>query len=242
MKKIFVILLCLVSPLGLRAAAPIFHATVAQMWLDHFEEYTEEEKRAFMLGTLFPDIRYIAKISRSKTHEKGLTIKDLLQIKDPFTKGMKLHSFVDEVRNNYVDAHFLPHEYRHLAYAPQTHIKVLEDEVLYFQNKCDKKAIGAFLTHSLKEEESFGITAQVVQEWHEQLSECFLHPPSENYLKLKERGKGHGALSVGTIKTITKNLDKYKNDPVIISHTNGAIAQFEHLFSEYKKNAASLKN
>ncbi len=235
MKKFLSIFVLCVIGVKIHTAAPLFHATIGQMWIDHFEQYSEEQKKAFMLGTLFPDIRYMAKISRTKTHEKGLTITDLIEIKDPFTKGMKLHSYVDEVRDNYVDKHLLPPGYRHLAYAPQIRIKVLEDEVLYSQNRCDKKAICTFLSTPIKEEEIHGVTPQVIQQWHEHMTESFTGSPSENLPGHIEREEGHGAISLNSTKELNEYVQKYRDDPIVIAHTNALMAHFEKLFTDYKK-------
>ena len=58
---------------------------------------SEEYRGAFIRGTLFPDIRYFANISRESTHDKNVTLEDIASCKDAFDAGKKFHAFVDEL-------------------------------------------------------------------------------------------------------------------------------------------------
>ena len=96
MKKLLTLFLCL--HVFAHGASPLYHALIGEKWLEAFENYNEQEKHSFMLGTLFPDIRYIAHIPRAQTHEHGLSIEEIRQTPDPFIKGMRVHAYVDEAR------------------------------------------------------------------------------------------------------------------------------------------------
>ena len=55
----------------------------------------------FLIGNVFPDIRYIDKIPREQTHFANVTLKDLKNA-DSFMAGVKCHSMVDELREKFL--------------------------------------------------------------------------------------------------------------------------------------------
>lgn len=80
--KLFCFLICFLF-ISLEAAAPNTHVYFAQQWID-IHQMPEEDQNAFIIGTLFPDIRYLGTISRDKTHEKGVTPEKILVRKTLF--------------------------------------------------------------------------------------------------------------------------------------------------------------
>ncbi len=82
-------------------AAPIAHIFLAvQMLLGPLQGLFNEQE--FILGTSFPDIRYLKVVQRADTHFTHVTLQDVLQEKSSFKAGMIFHSFVDEQREAYV--------------------------------------------------------------------------------------------------------------------------------------------
>lgn len=80
-------------------AAPITHIILADKIFNRY--FADKDKRDFYVGTSFPDIRYMGIIKREKTHFIDLDIKTLQQLPS-FEAGMKFHSLVDIVRENYM--------------------------------------------------------------------------------------------------------------------------------------------
>ncbi len=70
-KTIFFLLIFSIS--SAFCGLPIFHLVLSQYWLDNFEKCSKENRDEFIVGSLFPDIRYISSLSREETHIKNLT-------------------------------------------------------------------------------------------------------------------------------------------------------------------------
>lgn len=100
-RKIF--LICLLFHSSLFPAAVITHFYFAQKYFDTKACFSEDERQAFVLGTLFPDIRYLRCIGRSETHHSGITLADVDAQENPFLCGYFLHSFVDEAREAFIE-------------------------------------------------------------------------------------------------------------------------------------------
>lgn len=149
-----------------KAAGPVFHIYMAERLFERFPQYCEGEKKRFVLGTLYPDIRYIAGIERSATHFKEVSIDEVLKAPTPFLAGMKFHSWVDNVRDEYVlsDGIYsrlppeLPREQK------PSFLKVVEDELLL--PKLNKTLCRGIFDRVDAEELAQGLTERVIERWH----------------------------------------------------------------------------
>lgn len=82
-------------------AAPLTHLILAdKIYQKHF---VGRNRELYLLGTSFPDIRYLGTIDRSKTHFLVSSIEDCID-EDDFICGMKIHSLVDIYRNQFMEA------------------------------------------------------------------------------------------------------------------------------------------
>ena len=97
-KMVVIALIFLVLGLPLHAAGPITHAFLAELFFKQFPKYDSEEQKAFRLGTLFPDVRYLGTIPREETHFPEMTLEEVLEETNPFLAGMKFHSYVRKER------------------------------------------------------------------------------------------------------------------------------------------------
>ncbi|MFH0852681.1 MAG: hypothetical protein V1845_03710 [bacterium] len=77
---------------------PITHLAYAERYL---RKNPSRDLKKFILGTIFPDIRYIAKIERDLTHKKFRPDLNLSAI-DSFKAGWKLHIYLDSQWNKIV--------------------------------------------------------------------------------------------------------------------------------------------
>src|SRR5689334_19456227 len=103
MKKI--IILVLLSLISVRAlgAGPIMHVALGEYWLEQVcPQYTEEERKLFLLGSVFPDIRYLAQIDRSQTHKKNVHLRQVKATKSTFEQGILFHCYVDDYRKQWL--------------------------------------------------------------------------------------------------------------------------------------------
>ena len=87
------------------------------------------QQASFWAGTLFPDIRHLGVASRKTTHEGNLSLSNLVGDND-FITGMRVHSWIDDVRIKYLHEENIKEE---LPWHPfVTHaLKLVEDEFLY---------------------------------------------------------------------------------------------------------------
>jgi len=180
--------------LPLFGAMPYFHAYIAEEWIEMYEDYGPEEKRAFLVGTLFPDIRYLGTASRSETHDADITVQELLGTDDPFTKGKKLHSFVDETRVKILAEYTAlePAFARLLDALPGqnqvTFLKMLEDEIIYPERYWGD--IFDYLQEIDRGETGLAVPIESVRKWHWILSWYFSYRPSDLLAWMSWGGRG----------------------------------------------------
>ena len=171
-------------PVLIHSAAPLTHLVLAKKFLEKTPYKLEEiQKRSFLLGTLFPDIRYLGEISRENTHPLGLTLNDICQSPTPFIAGMRLHAWIDEIREQFAvqcNVYALIEEIGGAHRA--TLLKLVEDEILYEDN-----TFPLLLTGFAEEELNFGIPLETVQKWHFFLKTYLRNRPSTLLQELSEK-------------------------------------------------------
>lgn len=170
------------------SAAPVVHIYLAEKWMTlHCPNYSEVDRKAFLVGTLFPDIRYLGVISRSDTHELGVKLEDILNAKTPFFSGKKLHCYIDEQRENLVKEWKIYHKLPEMTHEQRaTFLKLVEDEILF--SKSDWKEARDALNKIEAEEMTYEIKGDDVQLWHAILIQYLSMRPS---LVLFELGQFH---------------------------------------------------
>ena len=165
---------------SLFAAGPITHAYLTDHLFVYFPKYSPEERKAFMVGTLFPDIQYLGESMREDTHWDQISLAEVLEEPSPFLAGVKFHSYVDWVREDFVRAKnmydFLSDEPNCSPPSLFLKLKLIEDEVIYpFGNWKEWRQC---LIEIRKEELEWGIDSTLVRKWHNLLDTCFANPPS----------------------------------------------------------------
>src|SRR3989344_5867553 len=106
-----------------------------------------------MIGTSFPDIRYLGVIDRDKTHFDISKLGDLDNLPD-FIAGMKLHSLVDVVREKYMNDKGLYSLFPESKFLSQG-VKMLEDNVLMSKFD-DWNRVAGYFDEVVSEEREFG--------------------------------------------------------------------------------------
>jgi hypothetical protein len=181
LKNLFRLLpLLLLCPCLLNAAGPIVHAYLTERFFEHYPKYDQQEKRIFMLGTLFPDIQYLGEASREETHEEEIALLDVLREPSPFVAGMKFHCYVDRVREEFVrrqkiyeDLGNADPEQQHIIFLK---LKLMEDEVVFDCYNWQEWRDVLQEVHS--EELNWGMGLTTVRKWHNLLNICLTNPPS----------------------------------------------------------------
>ena len=130
------------------------------------------------MGTLFPDIRYIAKIKREVTHDDHMSLEEILEEKSPFIAGIKFHSYVDLYREEYVNQQKLYWRYAHLAVAHHnSFFKFVEDEIVF--DSVNKPECFECLKKAYPEEHRYQVEEKTIRRWHQLLQLSFSIRPTK---------------------------------------------------------------
>jgi hypothetical protein len=150
-------------------AAPIAHIFLAkQMLAGPFKGFFDEKE--FIIGTSFPDIRYLKVVPRTKTHISHVLLKDILLETNSFKAGVLFHSLVDEQREAYVVANRLYEKMPEFRFTSQS-LKFAEDELL--KTRFDIAYYQSFFDTILEREKDYNIDEKHIQSWHGFLQEYF---------------------------------------------------------------------
>ena len=164
----------------------------------------------FLIGTLFPDIRYVAKIDRDKLHQFN-TSEDLIPKDNSFEAGKYVHWLIDEKREkSNIERgiyNLMPKEkYMHAS------LKLVEDELVYHRID-DWVEIIKLLDNYPKEELSNGINKEVIEYWHRLLKKYFQKGPSLSTWREMILGMGFDREVAEDVLNQTKTI---KDNPEVI--------------------------
>lgn len=155
-------------------ASQITHVVYGKKIFDRLDEGLNWSE--FVIGTTFPDIRYLAKIDRNKLHyfntSEGKIPKD-----NSFKAGLYTHSLVDEKREDFIEAEGV-YEFVSRDWTGASACKLIEDEVLYDKYKQWKQLLKTFDNPS-KEEFKLVSDRKAVERWHKFLLDYFKEKPTE---------------------------------------------------------------
>ncbi len=159
-------------------AAPVTHIVLAEK--AHARFFPNIPKREFMIGTSFPDIRYLVGLKRDVTHFPDASMRGV-EGQSPFLAGVMFHSVVDNVREAYVRSR---NSYDHVPasrYASQA-LKFFEDEVLY--GRFDGwQGVIEMLTTIPYAESPFPVEKKGVDSWYASLRDYFAASPTADTQK-----------------------------------------------------------
>ena len=153
-------------------AAPITHIVLTEKIFDQF--FKNKTNKIFFVGSLFPDIRYLKVVDRSKTHFENLIVADL-ENSESFLAGVKFHSILDIAREKFIVANNTYSLCPESKYVTQS-LKFLEDEIFYQHVQDWQKYIGYF-NEVLPEETGLGVDSRDAEKWHLLLQQYFKKQP-----------------------------------------------------------------
>lgn len=226
------LLLCVSLFTCLEAAFPVTHAYFAKQYFKHFPGYSPEEEKLFMVGTLFPDIRYLGEAARNETHFETMTLREIVEEPSPFLAGLKFHSYVDLVRENLVvetgmySRFTLPtkgHEYSFL--------KLVEDEILYTQ--ADWGDMISLFWPVYPEELMWGMQESTVAKWHWILRVFFVNDPHVTIQILSLFGKGMMGMSSEEIREWNILLPTLAQEDTMQTWVETLVQHFDARFASY---------
>lgn len=160
MVRISLIVLFFLS--SLYGAGPITHLFLGEEYCRIFRIENETHKRDFLLGTSFPDIRYITHCSREETHFNVRSLKEVEESPSYFIAGMKFHAWVDHVREAFVVASGIYDKIEPYGEGKkETLLKFIEEEIIDY----DGRGWGSIFREVLDEEKAFA-SSEKIQKWH----------------------------------------------------------------------------
>lgn len=170
-------------------AAPITHIVLTdKIYQDVFGD---KDKEKFFIGTCFPDIRYVANVSRNETHFKNANLNQIKK-DGPFWAGLKFHSYLDQKRDEYLSKTKLS------SLVPESDqvdraTKLFEDQLLYSKVK-DWSEYLKYLSSIVDDQAIFGLEKKEITNWQKLLQRYFSNKPNNlsvrsfcNALGLKEK-------------------------------------------------------
>jgi hypothetical protein len=224
---------------SLSASAPGVHYYLAERWLDLSGVSKEESRQEFLLGALFPDIRYLEKWPRKKTHESYPSLEMTDSAPTLFEAGMIFHAWVDVMRKFYLDRtkeggelSFLPHEQQ------DSFLKFLDDDVLFSSGFWIRQS--QFLKDiSPSEKEKASLSS--LKKWHFYLMNYFSVAPSDTLAVLYYCRVNFSRLSNQTLGSWKEELPRLAKEERWHKHLQGLIDEFEQKMKAYLASAHKAK-
>jgi hypothetical protein len=183
----------------------------------------------FMMGTVFPDIRYLGVIDRSKTHLHG-TLEEVLKEKNNFLAGMKFHALVDHVREKYMIENGI-YDFIPKSKLITQSLKCAED-VLYYEKVKNWPEIVSYFNEIKPEELEFGISKEDLARWHKILQNYFAVAPTNRTRAGLILGLGFSEDVVMEINALTNQILNDQNVVIVILEF---WKHFDHLVRAYEK-------
>lgn len=210
--KLLLIFICVLLPIQVVAAGPMTHVYLGLKWLDVYgSEYDEQQRQAFLIGTVFPDIRYIARVSRNVTHTKNVHLQDVLQAKSEFDQGVKFHSYVDNERFEFLKRHPIQKKISTLKEPHKSiYVKLVEDQMIY--PKADWRFMKQTLFSPVAEEKQYDIDFGTITQWHMGLSYYFSMLPSSILSQIAMFDKGILMLDSETVEKWSVSIKETADD------------------------------
>lgn len=204
--------------------SPITHIVLAEKVFE--KHFSQKNKVEFFIGTSFPDIRYFDNLDRVKTH---LPVSSLAEIigEDSFMAGLKFHSFVDEVHNNFFIFKDNPF-FLEPIHITATSLKFFEDE-LFYSRLSNWPKIANYFKQTVEDENNFCVEKNDIATWHEALGAYFTKIPSlesrEDFLKKIE-------FSDELAKQIEAFIINMRKNPQVEKAVSDFYDQFEELIEK----------
>lgn len=226
------ITIVLLLPFSLNAAGPITHVALGEKWLKHVApDYTEEQRKEFLLGTVFPDIRYLGVIKREKTHTKGVTLEAIRKANSPFQQGMLFHSFVDEFREKWVKEKGAEKKLTDIAPNQQRiFLKIIEDQILYSEYSWN--TFRQYLMTVPNEEKEYGIQDKALNEWHAGLTLYFTASPELLLVQIGLLEKDIMTIKAPVVKQWGALLPEYTSREDMQKHVMDLMDAFEKIIKK----------
>jgi hypothetical protein len=204
-------------------AAPITHIVLTKkIFHNVLHNY---DKKDFIIGTSFPDIRYLGTIDREKTHFNVNNLEDIND-ENPFFAGMKFHALVDKVREDFLLSRNIYSYCPESKYITQS-IKFVEDKMLY-EKIADWPVYQNYFDNILQEEIESDAGKDTVTQWHNLLKNYFANKPNEESIR-------NFVVKINLPESIAveiiNNVNLIEQIPEVISYIKDLYKDFEGLLN-----------
>jgi hypothetical protein len=216
------------------AAFPTTHLYFAEKWvaqkapvlLSKGHDFDHDE---FILGNFFPDIRYMGGMTREETHEKNVTVEAIENSPSWFVAGMRLHAFVDDVREDCVQKWKIYPliEPFSMGYR-ETFLKLIEDEILY--DRVNISFALACLMPISEGEKATGISTKSIHKWHQRLCYYLGARPQHVLNALVWFKKGIFQIPPEVVKEWQRSLPVLAQLPELRDYVERLSSEFDKLF------------
>ncbi len=222
----------------LHAAAPVFHAMISEIYL---KQYPARDGQEFTIGTLFPDIRYLANIERKITHAKSMSLREIREEKNSFQAGLMLHSYVDIEREAFAEQYGIYAKIPKFSYLDKktqwavkaTLLKLIEDQVLYNCLECDK--IIVYLSNTSLEQLKY-VSLKTAIEWHENQTHYLQVLPSNLMReKLLNTEESSWTIPRSCLEKFPSLIETLSKDQKIIDYVMDQIKHFQTIIEDFER-------
>lgn len=160
-------------------AGPVTHIVLALHILHLLP--THIDIPTFIVGTSFPDIRYLAGLSREATHIEQVSWDDVCNEPCSFRAGMLFHNLVDIIRLEQFEGDFYDRMSPDLYSATYRYLfpiilKTAEDAWLY-RKVNNWQTISSYFDCIYQEELDFEVDSIIIRDWHERIQKYILQEP-----------------------------------------------------------------
>jgi len=207
-------------------AGSITHAILTDHFFRNHPEYTDEEKDSFRSGTLFADIHFITDLEKEDTYFPDVTIEDILNEPSPFVAGMKFHSLVDNLRDDFIAQgdHLTVLSHLKKVKHKDTFLKFLEDEIVY--QSLDKAHWQKRANTIHPDELDWGIEQAKLDRWHYLLNLSFTYYPSTLVFMAHLKGKGLLNVPASEVAVWNKTFENTAKKEAVKNYVNELIKMF----------------
>lgn len=188
-------------------AAPITHIILAEkVFNQHFSNLSKDK---FLIGTSFPDIRYLRVIKREQTHSKN-TLPEI-KLAESFEAGRQFHCLLDTAREDWMqenDVYSLIPESKLITQS----LKLFEDE-LFYEKLSNWGEIINYFDNVTNEELKYLIQKDDILKWHKLLQYYFSQKPTPETRKVLFEAIFFDDESK---KEVENNLDILRESPKVL--------------------------
>jgi hypothetical protein len=219
-------------------AGPVSHIIYALLILPLLPPTINHKE--FIIGTSFPDIRYLANIERKKTHIEPVSWDIVVNEPSSFRAGMLFHNLVDEVRAEY----FAKEQTIHLKSSNKLYrmiypsvMKNAEDALLYEKSNQWVEIVSTFDT-ILEEEKHLIPQEEIIKEWHRLIkSYCSQKPGLQNFLGLVNHSPAFKIKILKKVVPLFVNVEKMFSDLLVNQEFAVKLEEFYNHFPLLVVNA-----